>query len=47
MKIQYHNYSDENDHGYQYHHGIVNMCLNAYNVEKYKLKSFIRGYFYC
>ncbi len=23
MKISYHDYSDQNDHGYQYYHGVV------------------------
>ncbi len=26
MKIYYHDYSDQNYHGYQYYHGIVKMC---------------------
>ncbi len=26
MKISYHDYSDQNDQGYQYYHGIVKMC---------------------
>ncbi len=26
MDISYHDYSDQNDHGYQYYHGLVKMC---------------------
>ncbi len=33
MKISYQDYSDQNDHGYQYYHGIVKMC--------YKLNYFV------
>ncbi len=37
MKISYHDYSDQNDHGYQYYHGIAQMswrCLKKYHRMK-------------
>ncbi len=37
MKISYHDYSDQNYHGYQYYHGIVKSAGDVQKVPTHKL----------